>query len=263
MGTAIARLLGRTQRLMLTDVNADRLEALLAMLSDEGYQAEGLAGDLAEPSLAASLAEQCAKAGPIRSIVNAAGLSPVQADWTSIIRANSIGPARLLSALEPLLERGTACVMIASVAGHLGPQDALAASLLDDTLQPELLDALKPRLSALVDEQGGTMEGHAYSLSKRAIISLCERRALAWGSKGARIVSLSPGVIWTPMGRLEAESGNRAQALVDATPAGRWGTAMDIATTAEFLLSDAAGYITGSDVCVDGGAVAAMRGAAF
>lgn len=263
MGTAIARLLGRTQRLMLTDLNADRLEALLATLSDEGYQAEGLAGDLAEAGLATSLAEQCTKAGPIRSVVNAAGLSPVQADWASIIRANSIGPARLLAAFETLLERGTACVMIASVSGHLGPQDAVAESLLRDALQPELLDALKPRLSALVAEQGGTMEGHAYSLSKRAIISLCERRAIAWGSKGARIVSLSPGVVWTPMGRKEAESGNRAQALVDATPAGRWGHAMDIATTAEFLLSDAASYITGSDIRVDGGAVAAMRGAAF
>jgi NAD(P)-dependent dehydrogenase (short-subunit alcohol dehydrogenase family) len=263
MGTAIARLLGRTHRLMLTDVNADRLEALLAMLSDEGYLAEGLAGDLAEAGVAPSLVEQCAKAGPIRSIVNAAGLSPVQADWASIIRANSIGPARLLAAFEPLLEGGAACVMIASVAGHLGPQDAAAESLLDDALQPGLLDALKPRLSSLVEEQGGTVEGHAYSLSKRAIISLCERRAVAWGSNGARIVSLSPGVIWTPMGRKEAESGNRAQALVDATPAGRWGYAMDIATTTEFLLSDAASYITGCDIRVDGGAVAAMRGAAF
>ena len=107
------------------------------------------------------------------------------------------------------------------------------------------------------------MEGHAYSLTKRAIIRLCEERAVEWGRLGARIVSLSPGMIWTPMGRREAEGGRRAQALVDATPAGRWGTAMDIALTVQFLVSEAASYISGSDIRVDGGAVAAMRGGLF
>jgi NAD(P)-dependent dehydrogenase (short-subunit alcohol dehydrogenase family) len=263
MGTALARLLGRTKRLILTDVNAPRLDALLAALTEEGYQAHGVAGDLAEVSVAESLAERCAQLGSIRSIVNAAGLSPVQADWQSIIRANSVAPARLLEAFEPYLAPGVACVLIASVAGHLGPQEAISDALLANALQANLLDVLEPRLAALVAAQGGTMQGHAYSLSKRGIIRLGEQRALAWGNKGARIVSLSPGVARTPMGRQEAASGNRAQAMVDITPAGRWGTAMDIATTAEFLLSDAASYITGCDIRVDGGAVAVMRGTAF
>jgi NAD(P)-dependent dehydrogenase (short-subunit alcohol dehydrogenase family) len=263
MGTALARLLGRTKRLILTDVNAPRLDALLAALTEEGYQAHGVAGDLAEVSVAESLAERCAQLGSIRSIVNAAGLSPVQADWQSIIRANSVAPARLLEAFEPYLAPGVACVLIASVAGHLGPQEAISDALLANALQANLLDALEPRLAALVAAQGGTMQGHAYSLSKRGTIRLSEQRALAWGNKGARIVSLSPGVVRTPMGRQEAASGNRAQAMVDITPAGRWGTAMDIATTAEFLLSDAASYITGCDIRVDGGAVAVMRGTAF
>jgi NAD(P)-dependent dehydrogenase (short-subunit alcohol dehydrogenase family) len=263
MGTALARLLGRTKRLILTDVNAPRLDALLAALTEEGYQAHGVAGDLAEVSVAESLAERCAQLGSIRSIVNAAGLSPVQADWQSIIRANSVAPARLLEAFEPYLAPGVACVLIASIAGHLGPQEAISDALLANALQANLLDALEPRLAALVAAQGGTMQGHAYSLSKRGIIRLCEQRALAWGNKGARIVSLSPGVVRTPMGRQEAASGNRAQAMVDITPAGRWGTAMDIATTAEFLLSDAASYVTGCDIRVDGGAVAVMRGTAF
>ncbi|MDE2563124.1 MAG: SDR family oxidoreductase [Sphingomonadales bacterium] len=263
IGSAVARLLGRTRFLLLTDVNAARLEALLATLSDEGYMAEGMPGDLAEPAVAEELAERCQRAGSLRAIVNTAGLSPAQADWQAIVRANSIGPLRLLDALEPLLCPGSACVMVASVAGHLGFADAAADVLLADALLPGLLEGLESRLKRLVAVHGGTMTGHAYSLTKRGILLLCERRALDWGTKGARIVSLSPGVVWTPMGRLEAASGDRAQALVDATPAGRWGTAMEIATTAEFLLSDAAGYITGSDVRVDGGAVAAMRGASF
>ena len=92
---------------------------------------------------------------------------------------------------------------------------------------------------------------------------MCERRALDWGAFGARLVSVSPGVVWTPMGQEEAASGHRAQAMADATPMGRWGTADDIAGTVEFLASDAASYITGCDIRVDGGAVAAMRGANF
>ena len=263
MGSAIARLLGRTQRLILTDVNEAGLDELLSALSSEGIQAEGLAGGLDEPSLAEALAARCAQAGNIRSIVNAAGLSPAQADWQSIIRANSIGPVHLLDALEPLLGPGATCVMIASVAGHLGPQDSSIEDLLDDPLHPRLLDALEPRLVALVETLGGKIESHAYSFSKRAIIRLCEQRALDWGTKGARIVSLSPGVVATKMGRMEAASGDRAQALIDATPVGRWGTVDDIAAATKFLLSDAAGYITGCDLRVDGGAVAAMRGRAF
>ncbi|WP_422342796.1 SDR family oxidoreductase [Parasphingorhabdus sp.] len=263
MGTAIASLLGRTQELLLTDVNREKLNELLEKLSDEGIQAQGLVGDLSDPHVAASLAERCAGSGNIRSIVNAAGLSPAQADWHSIIRANIIGPVQMLNVLEPLLGAGTACVMIASVAGHLGPPDTEIERLLDNPLQSDLYGLLEPKLTALVAAQGGTMEGHAYSFSKRAILRLCETRALDWGDKKARIVSLSPGVVATPMGQKEAESGNRAQALVDATPAGRWGTAADIAAAVEFLLSNEAGYITGSDIRVDGGAVAAMRGKAF
>jgi NAD(P)-dependent dehydrogenase (short-subunit alcohol dehydrogenase family) len=92
---------------------------------------------------------------------------------------------------------------------------------------------------------------------------MCESQALNWGRRGARLVSVSPGVVWTAMGQQEAVSGHRAQAMADATPMGRWGTADDIAGTVEFLASDAANYITGCDIRVDGGAVAAMRGANF
>ena len=89
------------------------------------------------------------------------------------------------------------------------------------------------------------------------------RAAIDWGVYGARLMSVSPGVVWTPMGQEEAANGHRAQAMADATPMGRWGTADDVAATVEFLASGAASYITGCDIRVDGGAVAAMRGTNF
>jgi NAD(P)-dependent dehydrogenase (short-subunit alcohol dehydrogenase family) len=263
MGAAIARRLAKTRTLLLTDVDPDRLGSLTAELRSEGYQAHAVCGDIADPQVSAELARQCAAFGTLATLVNAAGLSPVQSDWRTIIAANIVAPQYLLRAVEPLLGNHAVGIMIASVAGHLGPTDTMVQALLDDSLQPNLCELLEPLLAELAATHGGTMEGHAYSLSKRAIIRMCERLALDWGRHGARIVSLSPGVVWTPMGRQEAASGNRAQAMADATPIGRWGTAEDIAATAEFLASDAASYITGCDIRVDGGAVAAMRGQNF
>jgi NAD(P)-dependent dehydrogenase (short-subunit alcohol dehydrogenase family) len=263
MGAAIAKRLAKTRTLLLTDVDSGRLDALTAQLIGEGYQAHAVCGDLADPKVSDELAAQCAAAGTFATLISAAGLSPVQADWPTIIAANIVAPEYLLRAVEPLLGDGAVGILIASVAGHLGPVNAAVQALLDEPLQPNLCDLLEPLFTEMIAIHGGTLEGQAYSASKRAIIRMCESQALNWGRRGARLVSVSPGVVWTPMGQQEAVSGHRAQAMADATPMGRWGTADDIAGTVEFLASDAANYITGCDIRVDGGAVAAMRGANF
>jgi NAD(P)-dependent dehydrogenase (short-subunit alcohol dehydrogenase family) len=263
VGSTIARLLAHTHVLVLTDTDQIGLDQFTHELNQDGYQAVAVPGDLCNPDVHSKLRQHCDQRGRLKSIVNSAGLSPAHADWRAIIKVNAVAASMLANVIEPLLEPGSACVMIASVAGHLGPTNAEIEALLDDPSSGNLLNALEPALTEMVVLHGGTIQGHAYSLSKQAVIRMCERRSLPWGQKGARIVSISPGPLATAMGRLEARQGNRAQALVDATPAGRWGTAMDVARTAEFLLSDAASYITGCDVRVDGGAVAAWRGRAF
>lgn len=263
MGSAVSRLLGQTHFLVLTDANAGSLSRAEQILAGEGFELACISGDIADPSLAQALAETCSKHGTLRSVVNAAGLSPSMGTWQELIRANIQGPVCLLDGIESLLCPQTACVLIASVAGHLAPSDKELTDLLVRPLVPDLFSAIEPRLQAIVSTQGGTMAGHAYSFSKEAVIRLCERRAIQWGHRQARIVSLSPGVVWTEMGRKEAQVGRRAQAMADMTPAGRWGTAMDVARVAEFVLSDAASYVTGCDIRVDGGAVAAMRGKTF
>jgi NAD(P)-dependent dehydrogenase (short-subunit alcohol dehydrogenase family) len=263
MGAAIAKRLAKTRTLLLTDVDRDRLNVLTTQLISEGHQAHAVCGDLADPKVSEELAARFATIGTLATLVNAAGLSPVQSDWRTIIAANIVAPEYLLRAVEPLLGDGAVGILIASVAGHLGPVDAAVRALLDEPLQPNLCDLLEPLFTEMIAIHGGTLEGQAYSASKRAIIRMCERRALDWGRQGARIVSVSPGVVWTAMGQQEAASGHRAQAMADATPIGRWGAADDIAGTVEFLVSDAANYITGCDIRVDGGAVAAMRGVNF
>ncbi len=126
MGTAIARLLGHGHRLVLNDVSSEKLESVAQSLRDEGNTVDTLAGDLSQPGVAGALVARVEQDGQLRAVINAAGLSPIQADWQTIVAANAIGPARLLAAVEPLLTRGTACVMIASPTAHREAETAKA-----------------------------------------------------------------------------------------------------------------------------------------
>jgi NAD(P)-dependent dehydrogenase (short-subunit alcohol dehydrogenase family) len=265
MGRACARELGRSLRLVVTDLDPARLEALAAGLTEEGYAVvAAVAGDLAEPGLADRLIGKAREQGGVRSVIHTAGLSPALAPWDAILTANLVATERLLRALEPQLEDGLAAVLLASMAGHMAARDAAIDALFADPLSPELLpaaaEALQPHV-APGDAYG--LASPAYAQSKRAVIRMCEARAAAWGARGARLVSISPGTIWTPMGRAEAQANPGAARVVAATPAGRWGSPLDVSAAAAFLASDAAGFVTGCDLRVDGGVTPALRGAAF
>lgn len=258
MGRACARRLGATMDLVLTDIAEQPLAAFVSELRGEGYTvAASEAGDLADAGLLVRMTQACAAGGGLGALVHTAGLSPAQADWRRIIRVNVIATDRLLSAIEAHLQPGTTAVLIASMAGHRDVRAGSAESLLDRTDDPELMDRMA-ELMAVVGDDARHTSGLAYVLSKRATIRRCEQKAAAWGRRGARIVSVSPGLIDTPMGRQEAETGE-GDAVRQATPAGRWGTAMDIAAAVGFLVSEEAGFISGCDLRVDGGIVAATR----
>jgi NAD(P)-dependent dehydrogenase (short-subunit alcohol dehydrogenase family) len=119
---------------------------------------------------------------------------------------------------------------------------------------------MEPLIAAMArpDDPAG-LATPAYGLSKRAVMRMAERRCVAWAARGARICTISPGTIYTPMGRTEAEQNPLAARVVEATPMARWGRAADIAAATAFLLSDEASFITGVDLRVDGGVTAAMK----
>jgi NAD(P)-dependent dehydrogenase (short-subunit alcohol dehydrogenase family) len=145
------------------------------------------------------------------------------------------------------------------MAGHLAPVDLAIDALFDDPLDQRLLAQLEPLLRAQPGANGShDLRSAAYSQSKRALLRLCQRRAAAWGARGARIVTISPGMISTPMAQMEVAESPHLQGLIERAPAGRWGSALDIANVAEFLASDLASFVSGSDVRVDGGLMAAM-----
>jgi NAD(P)-dependent dehydrogenase (short-subunit alcohol dehydrogenase family) len=146
---------------------------------------------------------------------------------------------------------GGAAVFIASLAGH----GTSPPSHLREALEQPSNDAVELITGGLGDELTPEL---AYVWSKWAVIRMCERRAASWGERGVRILSLSPGMIATPMGAREFAAHEAKRALFDRTPLGREGTMLEIADAAEFLASDRASFITGTDLLVDGGIAAAV-----
>lgn len=255
MGISAARRLGDHYRVLLADIDAARAEERAAVMRDDGYDAQTLRCDITDPVSVDRLAETAAAAGPFRAVAHVAAKSPSMGSWREILTLNLIGAAHVERALLPLAKQGSAAVFVSSVAAYLMPDPGPEVlALLDDPLAPGFLEALEN----LVAEQ---TPGMAYSLAKLALIRMCARRASAWGQRGARIVSMAPGMIATPMGALEfaGAARNSKLELLERSPLGREGTMIETADAIDFLVSDRASFITGIDLLVDGGVAAAMR----
>lgn len=199
--------------------------------------------DITDPASVARLVETVDR---LDALVVTAGLSPTMAPASRVMEVNLVGAARILHAFNSLVGEGTVAVLVASMAGHLAgdvPPETVAA--LDDPLGPDVL--------GLTDDPA-----MAYVLSKLGIRRLVCRTATEWGRRGARIVSVSPGVVDTPMGRAELSAGNGTTDTLNLSAMGRAARSDEIATVIAFLCSVQASFVTGCDWLVDGGACAAF-----
>lgn len=182
------------------------------------------------------------------ALVLTAGVSPVQADVRTVLNVDLAGVARVLDAVDPLVHDGTAAVVVSSMAAHLAGQ-----YITDDQLAS--IDApLEPAALEVSDDPG-----MAYAIAKLGVQRIVRRTATAWGPRGGRILSLSPGVVATPMGTMEMESGSGAADLMAMGAFGRPGRPEEIAAVIAFVCSPAASFMTGTDVLVDGGVAAAVE----
>ncbi len=170
-----------------------------------------------------------------------------------IYEVNLLGTNRVLRAFEAVIGPGSAAVCFSSMAAHLMPFSAEVDAVLDSPDSPSFFEDL----AGVVDVDDPQM---AYVRSKQGVRRLVQLRAAAWGAKGARLLSLSPGIIDTGMGRLEASNEPSMADMVKASALGREARPEEVAAVAAFLTSDAASFLTATDVLVDGGAVAALVG---
>ncbi len=246
MGAAVADILAQRGPLIVADRDRDRLEELAARL---GPEVTAVACDLTDDGQVASLA---AAVGSLGALVITAGLSPSMAPGRKIYEVNLRGTARLLDALEPMVGEGSVAVCFASMAAHLVPPVEAIDRVLDGPLSPTFFEDL---VAVGVDVD---LPQSAYPLSKRGIIRIVQKRAGAWGQRGGRLLSLSPGIVDTGMGRLEAEHEPAMAQMVEASALGRTARAEEVADVVGFLVSPTASFLTGTDVLVDGGAVAAL-----
>jgi NAD(P)-dependent dehydrogenase (short-subunit alcohol dehydrogenase family) len=248
MGAAVAARLVDRGPLLLADLDGDRVAGVAAGL---GGHVRSMACDVTDDGSVAALAEAT---GPLGALVLTAGLSPAMAPGRRIWEVNLFGTDRVLRAYEPALGAGSVALCFSSMSAHLMPPSAEVEAVLDAFDSPSFYDDLVA-LGFDLDESR-----LAYPLSKLAVLRLVRRRAKAWGERGARLLSLSPGIIDTGMGRLEAANEPAMADMVTASALAREGRPEELAAVAAFLVSDEASFMTGTDVLVDGGAIAALRG---
>jgi len=262
MGRAIARRIGSGTELLIADYRKAALEEVAGEMRGDGFAVQVLEVDVRLGASVAAVAAAASALGVVTRLVCTAGVAPVHASIEDILTVNLLGAARVIDAFGEIIAPHGAGVVISSNAGYFLP----GTLSVEETLA--LATASAAALGDLPTVQPGRFcdRASAYGFAKR----MCQLRvqagaAGAWGARGARLNSISPGVITTPMGRAELAGENRTlvQGLIDASAAGRSGTAEEIANVAEFLLGPAASFVTGTDILADGGAIAAINSGRF
>lgn len=253
IGLAIVRRIASGKKIIIGDKNIENAQAAAEVLNNTGFDAVAMEADLSSRDSILSLISEAHKCGNIRQLVNSAGVSPSQASIETILKVDLYGTAVLLEEVGKVIAQGGAGVTISSQSGHRMPaltpeEDRLLAT----TPTEELLSLEMLRPENIRDTL------HAYQMAKRCNVKRVMSEAVKWGERGARINSISPGIIVTPLAidEFNGPRGDFYKNMFAKCPAGRPGTADEVAHVAELLLDDKAAFITGSDFLIDGGATA-------
>lgn len=255
IGMAIARRLGADKKIIIGDKNLHNAQNIAQIVTNAGFDAEAVEMDLSSRDSIKNMIAYAQKYGEIAMLINAAGVSPSQAPIETILKVDLYGTAVLLEEVGRVIKHGGVGVTISSQSGHRMPaltpeqDELLACTPTEDLLK---LDLLQP------ENIRDTL--HAYQLAKRCNVKRVMAEAVKWGERGARINSISPGIIVTPLAidEFNGPRGDFYKNMFAKCPAGRPGTADEVANVAELMMTSAGAFITGSDFLIDGGATASF-----
>lgn len=255
IGMAIARRMGYGLKIVIGDKNKANAEAITETMNKAGFDTVAVEMDLSSRTSILNLIAEAQKYGEISMLVNAAGVSPSQAPIETILKVDLYGTATLLEEVGKVIKAGGVGVTISSQSGHRMPaltpeeDELLATTPTEELLSLEMLQERNIRDTL-----------HAYQMAKRCNVKRVMAEAVKWGKRGARINSISPGIIVTPLAldEFNGPRGDFYKNMFAKCPAGRPGTADEIANVAELLMSNRGAFITGSDFLIDGGATASF-----
>lgn len=253
IGMAIVRRMGYGKKIIIGDKNIKNAEAICEIMNNAGFDTEPFEIDISKRSDIKAIIDKALSYGELKMFINAAGVSPSQASVQTILNVDLYGTAVLLEEVGKVIAAGGTGVTISSQSGKRMPQltakqdEQLACTPTEELLSLELLQPENIRDTL-----------HAYQLAKRCNEKRVMAEAVKWGERGARINSISPGIIVTPLAIDEFNGirGDFYKNMFAKCPAGRPGTADEVANVAELLMSDKGAFITGTDFMCDGGATA-------
>lgn len=253
IGMAIARRMGHGKKIFVADWKIENAHAIAKTMVEAGFDVVATKVDISSRESVLHLIEEASKVGEISLFINAAGVSPSQASIEQLLKVDLYGTAILLEEFGKVIKEGGAGITISSQSGHRMPAlSAEADKLLATTPTDELLalDILNPI------NINDTL--HAYQMAKRCNVKRVMAEAVKWGERNARVNSISPGIIITPLAldEINGPRGEFYKNMFAKCPAGRPGIADEVANVAELLLSDKGAFITGADFLIDGGATA-------
>ena len=233
---------------VIADINEEALQSGKVTLESMDIETKTVVCDVTKKEAVKKLAAEARGFGPIKGVIHTAGVSGTVSNTDLVMKVDLIGTAHIIEEFYPHMEAGSSMVLVASMMGYVVPPNPQYDDLMLDCLAPDFLAKITPFL------QGDA--NNAYNFAKRGVQLLAEKWALKYGAQGARINSISPGIIETPMAVDAAkEHPEQMQYMQSITPLKRNGNPQDIADVVSYLCSDKADFITGSDIRVDGGLV--------
>jgi NAD(P)-dependent dehydrogenase (short-subunit alcohol dehydrogenase family) len=258
LGMSCSRALGRRHPLLIVDIDSDRLEKALSILRHEGYTASGHVCDIADAAQAQDLGKALKDGPGVHVLAHVAAVA--KTDWKTVIRVNLIGPHLIAQAVGPHIVPGGVAILISSTAALHCPRDPVLEELIDYPFVPEL----ESKIVKAYGHEPDFME--AYQIAKQGVNRLAERLAMEWGPQQVRVLSVSPGLINSTMGRTAGASmpvwdgGDKDRRVTRdekariETPLRRQASLPEITSVVDFLASDGASFVSGIDVPIDGGA---------
>ena len=248
---AIARRMGYGKKIVMGDKNIENAKKIAEVMNNAGFDVEAVQTDISSRESIKELIAKAQQYGKIKMLVNGAGVSPSQAPIEAILKVDLYGTAVLLEEVGKVIEQGGVGITISSQSGWRMPQltaaedEALATTPTEELLKLDLLQAENIRDTL-----------HAYQLAKRCNEKRVMAQCVEWGKRGARLNAIAPGIIVTPLAvdEFNGPRGDFYKNMFAKCPAGRPGTADEVANVAELLMSDKGAFITGSTFLIDGGA---------